>query len=146
MLKIMCLMIIILVKDLNMQKVMTLLDECQEALRDDFKVVSGEDHSAVMGVLNEYPLCNGNVEWSKIEFNDYESIAELPYTIRESVEAVFVVADNEGVPIFKMNIKLLLENFYDVMALSPKVLVFNEYVMIQPLFPTDVIRISARLD
>lgn len=55
---------------------------------------------------------------------------------------MFVFADDSSIPIFITKLKLIAENIYDVTALSPKLFIFNNEVIIQPLFPTDGVRLA----
>ena len=124
---------------------MTLFDECKEALSADFNVLDEKDQVRVMGILNKYPSANGNILWSEIDFKDFETVNDF---LNEAVlknEDVYVIADNADIPIFKTNLRLVFENIYDVTALSPKLFIFNENVILQPLFPTDKIRLGVRL-
>ena len=124
---------------------MTLFDECKEALSADFNVLDEKDRVRVMGIFNKYSSANGNMLWSEIDFKDFETVNDI---LNESVlknEDVYVIADNADIPIFKTNLRLVFENIYDVTALSPKLFIFNENVILQPLFPTDKIRLGVRL-
>ncbi|EIS7447139.1 MULTISPECIES: CDI toxin immunity protein [Citrobacter] len=124
---------------------MTLFDECKEALSADFNVLDEKDQVRVMGIFNKYPSANGNILWSEIDFKDFETVNDF---LNEAVlknEDVYVIADNADIPIFKTNLRLVFENIYDVTALSPKLFIFNENVILQPLFPTDKIRLGVRL-
>ena len=120
---------------------MTLFDECKEALSADFNVLDEKDQVRVMGIFNKYPSANGNILWSEIDFKDFETVNDF---LNEAVlknEDVYVIADNADIPIFKTNLRLVFE----VTALSPKLFIFNENVILQPLFPTDKIRLGVRL-
>lgn len=56
---------------------MNLFEECKNALSADFYVIEGVACKDVMSILNRYPLSNGYMDWSKIEYKDYESVNEL---------------------------------------------------------------------
>jgi len=55
---------------------------------------------------------------------------------------VFVFADDSSILIFRTKLKLIAENIYDVTALSPKLFIFNNEVILQPLFPDDGVRFA----
>ncbi|MBZ7282064.1 hypothetical protein FMK75_28435, partial [Klebsiella oxytoca] len=57
---------------------------------------------------------------------------------------VFVFVDNINIPVFRTNLVLVAENIYDVTALSPKLFIFNNELILQPLFPTDIIRLGIK--
>lgn len=124
---------------------MNLFDECKEALSADFNVLSEKDKVSVMGIFNKYPSANGNILWSEIDFKDFETVNDLLNEATLKNEDVYVIADNADIPIFKTNLRLVFDNIYDVTALSPKLFIFNDDVILQPLFPTDKIRLGVRL-
>ena len=57
---------------------------------------------------------------------------------------LYVLADNADVPVFRSNLKVIMDNIYDVSALSPKVFIFNQEVIIEPLFPSDNLRVGLK--
>ena len=57
---------------------------------------------------------------------------------------LYVLADNADVPVFRSNLKVIMDNIYDVSALSPKVFIFNQEVIIEPLFPSDTLRVGLK--
>jgi len=121
---------------------MILFEECKNALSADFYVIEGVACEDVMNILNRYPLSNGYMDWSKIEYKDYESVNELLISNVIRNDDMFVFADDSSIPIFRTKLKLIAENIYDVTALSPKLFIFNNEVILQPLFPTDGIRLA----
>lgn len=123
---------------------MILFDECKEALSKDFAIIPKELNDDIIAILSQFPFSNGNLIWSDIDYKDYADIYEL---LKNSVIKdlkVFVIADNQDIPIFQTNLKLLAENIYDVTALSSKLFIFNHSIIIQPLFPTEMIRLGKR--
>ena len=85
-----------------------------------------------------------NISWSEISFRDFETSDELLCQSWLKNENVYVIADDANIPIFRTNLRLVLENIYDVAALSPKIFIFNEGMILQPLFPSDALRLGAR--
>lgn len=123
---------------------MTLFDECREALSADFNIVQGLAQQEALGILNKYPLAKGSVTWSEIRHSDYESFDELLSANSVKNDDMFVFADDASIPVFRSNLRLIAENIYDVTALSPKLFIFNDEVIIQPLFPTDMFRLGIK--
>lgn len=123
---------------------MTLFDECREALSADFNIVEGPAKQEALGILNKYPLAKGSVIWSEIRYSDYESFDELLSASSVKNDDMFVFADDASIPVFRSNLRLIAENIYDVTALSPKLFIFNDEVIIQPLFPTDMFRLGIK--
>ncbi len=121
---------------------MTLFDECREALSADFNVLEGREQKVALDILNKYPLAKGRVTWSAIRHSDYESIDDLLSANSVKNDDMFVFADDASIPVFRSKLNLLAENIYDVTALSPKLFIFNDEVIIQPLFPTDMFRLG----
>ncbi|MGR1198701.1 CDI toxin immunity protein [Aeromonas hydrophila] len=121
---------------------MNLFEECKNALNAYFYVIEGVACKDVMNILNRYPLSNGYMDWSKIKYKDCESVNELLNSNIIRNDDVFVFADDSSIPIFRTKLKLIAENIYDVTALSPKLFIFNNEVILQPLFPDDRVRFA----
>jgi len=122
---------------------MSLFEECKEALSADFTIIDNEEER-VNTILEGYPFVSGNISWSEISFRDFETSDELLCQSWLKNENVYVIADDANIPIFRTNLRLVLENIYDVAALSPKIFIFNERMILQPLFPTDALRLGTR--
>ena len=123
---------------------MTLFDECKEALKADFSIIEGDGEKIAINILKGYPFVNGMVNWDNVKYFDYESADSLLKANFLQDESVFVLADDIDVPMFKTQLKLVIENIYDVAALSPKLFVFNGNFIVQPIFPTEIIRVGLR--
>lgn len=123
---------------------MTLFEECKEALRSDFSVIAPSDQKSVVDILHKYFLVDGNIAWSEMECSDYEDINKLLRGHNFKDDNVFVFADDIDIPIFRTKLYLIAENIYDVTALSPKLFIFNERIILHPLFPTEKIRLGIK--
>lgn len=123
---------------------MPLFEECKEALGADFTMIEGKEEKYVLDVLYQYRLLNGNISWSQMVYSDYESIDELVRVNSLKDNEVFILADDACIPIFKSSLKAIAENIDDVTALSPKLFIFNDNVILQPLFSSEVIRFAFR--
>lgn len=123
---------------------MTLFQECQEALSADFGIVEGQEKKEVVDIFNKYPFVSGGVSWPEIEYSDYENIVDLLNIDFMKNADVFVLVDDASIPIFRSNLSLIAENIYDVTALSPKLFIFNNEIILQPLFPTEMFRLGIR--
>ncbi|MBG5757339.1 hypothetical protein I5E65_30810 [Pseudomonas aeruginosa] len=123
---------------------MTLFEECKEALRADFNIVEGQAQQDAIDILYKYPLEKGNILWSEMEYSDYENIDALLDVNSIKNADVFVFADDVNIPIFRTNLKLIAENIYDVIALSPKLFIFNNNMILEPLFPTEMFRLGIK--
>ncbi len=121
---------------------MTLFDECKEALSSDFSEVKGQGEKDALNILYRYPFANGNINWTRIEYSDYESINGVLRKKDIKNNKVFVFADDMSIPVFRTNLILIAENIYDVTALSTKLFIFNNELILQPLFPTEMIRLG----
>ncbi|MGP5120712.1 CDI toxin immunity protein [Psychrobacter alimentarius] len=122
---------------------MTLFEECKEALKQDFNLVNNEKE--VTKLLQIFPLKGNYMVWGKIEYKDYDCMEELLSDFSDLAKIHFyVLADNADIPIFKSNLKLIIDNIYDIMALSPKVYIFDENVVIEPLFPSYTLRVGQK--
>lgn len=122
---------------------MTLFEECKEALNADFNVVEGQTRQDAIEVLHGFPFARGNVMWTEMRSSIYEDVGAL---LNANIigDDVFVFADDKSIPIFRTSLKLISENIYDVIALSPKLLIFNDDVILEPLFPTEMFRLGVK--
>ncbi|WP_145590700.1 CDI toxin immunity protein [Yersinia aleksiciae] len=123
---------------------MTLFEECREALSADFNIVEGQAQQDAIDTLYKYPLVKGSITWSEMEYSDYENIDALLNANPMKNADVFVFADDENIPIFRTKLSLIAENIYDVIALSPKLFIFNNEVILEPLFPTEMFRLGKK--
>ncbi|MGR2824814.1 hypothetical protein FY048_04640 [Acinetobacter sp. 1124_18A] len=121
---------------------MSLFEECKNALKNDFQIISDIDVEDVYTKLNMYPIKQNYILWKNIDFKvvDMDELLESMQTIHN--ENVYVVADDQNIPVFTSKLKSIIENIYDVMALCPKVFIFNETILLEPLFPTYTVRVA----
>lgn len=123
---------------------MTLFEECKELLKADFDIMEGDDLSMVMDIFHQYPWHSGKIMWFEMDFSDHELTHEMFNGSDLGNEIVFVIADDADVPVFRTHLQLIADNIYDVIAISPNLFIFNDKIMIKPLFPHDFIRFSLR--
>lgn len=123
---------------------MTLFEECKAALKADFHIVEGEQEKAAINILSGYLSPHGGVAWSEIDHADHESLDAFLTSGLLNNQPVFVLADDADIPVFKTNIKRIAENIDDVTALCPVLYIFNEEIILQPLFPTGKIRAGSK--
>lgn len=122
---------------------MSLFEECKNALKNDFQIISDIDVEDVYTKLNMYPIKQNYILWKNIDFKDFDDMDELLESMQTiHNENVFVVADDQNIPVFTSKLKSIIENIYDVMALCPKVFIFNETILLEPLFPTYTVRVA----
>ncbi|HCW4113477.1 TPA: hypothetical protein OXL58_002927 [Acinetobacter baumannii] len=122
---------------------MSLFEECKNALKNDFQIISGIDVEDVYTKLNMYPIKQNCILWTDMNFNDFDNMDELLESMQTiHNENVYVVADDQNIPVFTSKLKSIIENIYDVMALCPKVFIFNETILLEPLFPTYTVRVA----
>ncbi|MBJ6351992.1 MULTISPECIES: hypothetical protein [Acinetobacter] len=122
---------------------MSLFEECKNALKNDFQIISGIDVEDVYTKLNMYPIKQNCILWTDMNFNDFDNMDELLESMQTiHNENVYVVADDQDIPVFTSKLKSIIENIYDVMALCPKVFIFNETILLEPLFPTYTVRVA----
>lgn len=122
---------------------MSLFEECKIALKNDFQIISDVDVEDVYTKLNMYPIKQNCILWKNIDFKDFDDMEELLESMQTiQNENVYVVADDKDIPVFASKLKSIIENIYDVMALCPKVFIFNETILLEPLFPTYTVRMA----
>lgn len=120
---------------------MSLFEECKEALNNDFQIIG--DSEEAIATLNTYPMHLNSIMWSNIAFKDFDDMHELLMFVQKIQNTVvYVVADDKDIPVFTSTLKTVIENIYDVMAISPKVFIFNDNVILEPLFPSYTIRVA----
>ena len=121
-----------------------MFDECKEALFSDFHFLIGDEENKAIDLLNKYPITPRGVVWNEMEYSDYDNFYDVLNVSTVKNQDVFVLTDNADIPIFRTNIKLVAENVYDVTALSPKLFIYNNEIIIQPLFPSERFRVGSR--
>ncbi|UGQ31471.1 hypothetical protein [Acinetobacter calcoaceticus] len=122
---------------------MSLFEECKNALKNDFQIISDIDVEDVYTKLNMYPIKQNYILWKNIDFKDFDDMDELLENMQTiHNENVYVVADDQNIPVFTSKLKSIIENIYDFMALCPKVFIFNETILLEPLFPTYTVRVA----
>lgn len=111
---------------------MTLFDECIEALSDDFSLLTEEEEKEVLNIFYKYPFEYGNIDKLKegVVTLKFDKLIKL---VEEKVKSseVYVLADINGVPIFKTNLFLALEKIDDISALSTKVFLLGDGYLAQ---------------
>ena len=122
---------------------MTLFKECKEALKEDFHII--EDEQKAIEILQTFPIPYDYIMWSELSYKDYDRMEDIVNDLSIlSNKSLYVLADNADVPVFRSNLKVIMDNIYDVSALSPKVFIFNQEVIIEPLFPSDNLRVGLK--
>ena len=111
---------------------MTLFEECIDALSDDFSLLTKEKEKEVINISYKYPFEYGNIDKLKegIVSLEFDKLIKL---VEEKVKSseVYVLADINGVPIFKTNLFLALEKIDDISALSTKVFLLGDGYLAQ---------------
>ena len=111
---------------------MTLFEECIDALSDDFSLLTEEKEKEVINIFYKYPFEYGNIDKLKegIVSLEFDKLIKL---VEEKVKSseVYVLADINGVPIFKTNLFLALEKIDDISALSTKVFLLGDGYLAQ---------------
>ena len=111
---------------------MTLFDECIEALSDDFSLLTEEEEKEVLNIFYKYPFEYGNIDKLKegVVTLKFDKLIKL---VEEKLKSsqVYVLADINGVPIFKTNLFLALEKIDDISALSTKVFLLGDGYLAQ---------------
>ena len=111
---------------------MTLFDECIEALSDDFSLLTEEEEKEALNIFYKYPFEYGNIDKLKegVVTLKFDKLIKLVEEKLKSSE-VYVLADINGVPIFKTNLFLALEKIDDISALSTKVFLLGDGYLAQ---------------
>ena len=105
---------------------MNLLEECIEILGKNAKIL---DEKTAENILCEFdknfPLTAwGRIDWNKIKKNKKvnlfeEIIPSIKEEKRRTSNLIYVIGSDPTIPIFESKLDTILENFYDVAALSP---------------------------
>ena len=126
---------------------MTLFEECVEALSDDFSLLTEEDEKEVLNIFYKYPFEYGNIDKLKegVVTLKFDKLIKL---VEEKVKSseVYVLADINGVPIFKTNLFLALEKIDDISALSTKVFLLGDGYLAQIVSrktPLDIVALNS---
>lgn len=126
---------------------MTLFDECIEALSDDFSLLTEEEEKEVLNIFYKYPFEYGNIDKLKegVVTLKFDKLIKLVEEKLKSSE-VYVLADINGVPIFKTNLFLALEKIDDISALSTKVFLLGDGYLAQIVprkTPLDIVALNS---
>ena len=126
---------------------MTLFEECVEALSDDFSLLSEEKEKEVLNIFYKYPFEYGNIDKLKegVVTLKFDKLIKLVEEKLKSSE-VYVLADINGVPIFKTNLFLALEKIDDISALSTKVFLLGDGYLAQIVprkTPLDIVALNS---
>lgn len=120
---------------------MSLFLECCDALSEDVEIMHNSD--LALSIFNKYPMILNNIDWTKMFYKDYEDMSLLLNDFKVYVDdKVFIMPDDKDIPVLKSNLRLVVYNIYEVMALSPKLFIFNKDIVLYPLFPTYIIRVG----
>ena len=126
---------------------MTLFEECIDALSDDFSLLTEEKEKEVINIFYKYPFEYGNIDKLKegIVSLEFDKLIKL---VEEKVKSseVYVLADINGVPIFKTNLFLALEKIDDISALSTKVFLLGDGYLAQIVprkTPLDIVALNS---
>ena len=126
---------------------MTLFDECIEALSDDFSLLTEEEEKEALNIFYKYPFEYGNIDKLKegVVTLKFDKLIKL---VEEKVKSseVYVLADINGVPIFKTNLFLALEKIDDISALSTKVFLLGDGYLAQIVSrktPLDIVALNS---
>lgn len=120
---------------------MSLFLECCDALSEDVEIMHNSD--LALSIFNKYPMRLNNIDWKKIFYKDYEDVSLLLDDFKVYVDdKVFIMPDDKDIPVLKSNLRLVVYNIYEVIALSPKLFIFNKDIVLYPLFPTYIIRVG----
>ena len=105
---------------------MTLFDECEEALSEDFHLLSEDEKEQVLKEFYKYPFEYGSIDKDskKIKILNPDRLIEL---IEKKIinQNIYVLADINDVPIFKTNLLLALDKLDDISALSTRVFILG---------------------
>ena len=105
---------------------MTLFDECEEALSEDFHLLSEDEKEQVLKEFYKYPFEYGSIDKDskKIKILNLDRLIEL---IEKKIinQNVYVLADINDVPVFKTNLLLALDKLDDISALSTRVFILG---------------------
>ena len=105
---------------------MTLFDECEEALSEDFHLLSEDEKEQVLKEFYTYPFEYGSIDKDskKIKILNLDRLIEL---IEKKIinQNVYVLADINDVPVFKTNLLLALDKLDDISALSTRVFILG---------------------
>ncbi|EPT8944932.1 hypothetical protein ACVS9S_004330, partial [Cronobacter dublinensis] len=114
---------------------MTLFEECAEVLKPNFIIVAGNDEEMAIKILYEHGVTNGYIDWGIKSHALYNDFQELLKSGVVKDDKVFVFADDVDVPMFETTLSLIAANADDVLALCPKIYIYNNDFLLQPMYP-----------
>ncbi|EPE7491150.1 hypothetical protein ACSMAF_003230 [Cronobacter universalis] len=118
---------------------MTFFEECAVVLKSNFTIVTGNIEKMAIKTLYEHGAINGYIDWGIKKYTLYNDFQELLKSGIVKDDKVFVFADDVDVPIFETTLSLIAANADDVLALFPKIYIYNNDFLLQPMYPYEEI-------
>lgn len=100
---------------------MTLLEECLEALKDNYTIVSDDEKIKILNKLeNKFPFTRwGRIDWDKIiKKDEVDNILEVKEKLLNSNMEIYIIWDEVNLPIIKTDLFSVIDVIYDVTAVS----------------------------
>ncbi|NCI01942.1 hypothetical protein EHI96_19165 [Cronobacter malonaticus] len=113
---------------------MTLFEECAEVLKSNFTIVTGKVEKMAIKTLYEHGAINGYINWGVKNYTVYNDFQDLLKSGIVKDDKVFIFADDVDVPIFETTLSLIAANADDVFALCPKIYIYNNDFLLQPMY------------
>lgn len=110
----------------------TLFDECKEALSRCFYFLSSEEEKLILNEFKKYPFKYGEIEYDidVVEKVDFFHLLEL-INEKKINSYIYVLPDTKGIPFFRTNLLLALDNIDDISALSTRIFFLGDGYLAQ---------------
>ncbi|MEE3607482.1 CDI toxin immunity protein [Avibacterium paragallinarum] len=117
---------------------MSLFDEIIETLNNNIRIIDYPEKRYVSELLLKFT--NGDV--NSIYFSENFKDVNFEDLKRMNLKGGFyILTDNIDIPLFESDIKSIINNIYDIVCLSTKIIILNQDILMYRLFPDDIFRI-----
>lgn len=117
---------------------MSLFDELIESLNDKIRIVPLSEKEYVDKLISIFTSGDVNNIYLSDNFKDisFEDLEKL------NIKGDFyVIIDNMEIPLFKCDIRSIINNIYDIACLSTRIIILNKEILLYRLFPDDIFRV-----
>lgn len=107
---------------------MTLYEECLEALRNNYTILSNDDGNKILSELEDkFPFTNWNrIDWNKIiKKEQVKSALDIKEELTSYNSTVYIIWDEATLPIIKSDLFSVIDAIDDVTAVSFDTWIFS---------------------
>lgn len=111
---------------------MSLLEECIAALSDNLDILNKEDSKRIyLELISDFPTTNwGRIDWDSIDYKEcvgtISECEEIMQSLKISNDNIYIIWDEVTLPVLSTSVKSVINNIYDVLAVSANTWIYSE--------------------